>query len=121
MRRTISLLSTLFLLVCAQSAGLLHGIAHAAPRHDAVPVLGVAAVQATPAALIAQGRDAPAESAGGSCEKCFQFAHFSGGVAPQALAFPFADTVDARAGVPQAALVARAAPALRSRGPPAYL
>jgi hypothetical protein len=121
MRRTFPLLLTLVLLVCAQSAGLVHGIGHGSAWHRAAgPDTALAHAPAGGAA--AQGRQAPAsDSTDSGCDKCFQFAHFSAGVAPPAPELPLAQTVDARAGGPQAARIARDAPATRSRGPPVYL
>ena len=114
MRRTIPLLLTLFLLVCAQSAGLMHGIGHASARHDTA---------GASAHVLAQGSATPArqEPADNACEKCFQFAPFSGGAAPVPPALLVAETIDAPARMPLAALVARDAPPSRSRGPPLYL
>jgi hypothetical protein len=120
MRRTIPLLATLFLLVCAQSAGLMHGIGHASARHDSATAQRATTTQSAPA-VRAHQLPGGAETSDGSCDKCFQFAHFSGGAATQALLLPVAQTVDAPARGPQAALIARDAPASRSRGPPSYL
>lgn len=124
MRRTIPLLLTLFLLICAQSAGLMHGIGHGSARHAAATGRGASLSQSMAQSTAGErSRVGPAgsESGDGSCEKCFQFAHFSGSAAPQAPLIVLAQTIDAPARCPQATLVARDAPASRSRGPPVYL
>ena len=80
MRRTLPLLLSLLLLVCAQSAGLLHGIGHAAARVSALPALdaplpgaGAQSLAAVPAGPHTQDS---------RCDKCFQFAHFTGNAGP---------------------------------------
>lgn len=122
MRRALPLLLSL-LLVCAQGAGLVHGIGHGATLHGpGLPVVKSGSTDVRPpAALQARTAQASSESTDGRCDKCFQFAHFSGNAAPQLLVLALQQTVEARAGGTETALVARDAPANRSRGPPILL
>ena len=123
MRRALPLFLSL-LLVCAQSAGLLHAIGHAAAGHVTAghsAAVGVPPVaRAAPGAAAAADAQAPAgpESSGGRCDKCFEFAHFSSSTAPLAPLVVLAQTVSERSAGPQVALLARDAPVSRSRGPP---
>lgn len=122
MRRALPLLLS-FLLVCAQGAGLWHGIGHSATPHAGSPLAAAARVDVSPAsATIALAQaPAPADSADGRCDKCFQFAHFSGAAAPQLAILAVDETTHPRALGIAAALVARDAPPTRSRGPPVFL
>lgn len=122
MRRALPLLLS-FLLVCAQGAGLWHGIGHSAtvlPGSPRAAAAGVDVSPATAAAALPQA-PAPAESGDGRCDKCFQFAHFSGAAVPAVAFLAVDETTHARVPGVAAALVARDAPATRSRGPPVFL
>jgi hypothetical protein len=144
MRRVVPLLLSL-LVFCAQSAGLLHGIDHAAARQGIAPsalhgaTAGTESIQARrrDATVVAPsvpasppGAMAAAESAQARepsalpgpaehrCDKCYQYANFSGAAAPQPPQLQFAQVADAHQCSTQAALFVRDAPAWRNRGPP---
>ena len=122
MRRGLPLLLS-FLLVCAQGAGLWHGIGHSAAPHPALAGAALAGAAVSPASATAQlpQTPSPAESGDGRCDKCFQFAHFSSGAAPLVAFLAVDESAQARAFGAPAALAARDAPPARSRGPPVLL
>ncbi len=107
MRRAALLLSFVFLLLAAETAGLVHEIGHG--------LAGVAtrsaAERAHPAAWAKPGTLV--------CDRCFQYAQIAGLMAASVLAFAAPDSRVESARVAAFAWLPAVAPAFRSRDPPA--
>ena len=116
MRRVLPLLLS-FLVLCAQSAGLLHGIGHAGPPHGSAQTMHLHAVAAAQAVQARKAVSLPL-STEHRCDKCYQYAQFSSWAAPYPPGLLLAQSGHARAGSSQAAQAACDTPACRNRGPP---
>ncbi len=111
MRRAALFLSLLFLLLAAQTTGLVHEIGH-----------GLAGGEVA-RSLAAAGRDQAGRSIpqAAPCDKCFQYAQIAGLTTASVIAFvaPDSDVESARAAT--FAWLPAVAPTSRSRDPPAVL
>jgi len=116
MPRVLPLLLS-FLVLCAQSAGLLHGISHAAAPHGGAQTLHPHAVAAAHDVQVRKAISPPLSTDHG-CDKCYQYAQFSSWAATQPPSLLLARSGHACAGVAQGALAACDTPACRNRGPP---
>ncbi|BAP89890.1 uncharacterized protein E1O_27590 [Burkholderiales bacterium GJ-E10] len=111
MRRAALFLSLLFLLLAAQTTGLVHEIGHGLGGGEVARSLAAAGrAQA--------GRSIPQAA---SCDKCFQYAQIAGLTTASVIAFagPDSDVESARAAT--FAWLPAVAPTSRSRDPPAVL
>lgn len=112
MRRILSTLLLVLLVVCAQQAALVHEIGHGVGQGSGKPVA---------ARDIAGSQDPGTTDKGSYCDKCFQFAHVSGATSGPAQTFVFDTAADDPAHGHQPAELAAEAPVSRSRGPPIVL
>jgi hypothetical protein len=111
MRRAALFLSLLFLLLAAQTTGLVHEIGHGLAGGEVARSLAAAGrAQA--------GRSIPQAA---PCDKCFQYAQIAGLTTASVVAFaaPDSDVESARAAT--FAWLPAVAPTSRSRDPPAVL
>jgi len=114
MRRVVLCLLVSFLVLAAQQAALVHAIGHGTVHGN--PKVGASTLASTDREPTQSPQDSPA-----GCDKCFQFAHVAGAMAPALpqllLKLPELDApLAAQASLPVAVLLAA-----RSRGPPTPL
>jgi len=117
-RLTLYLMS--FLVLCAQSAGLVHAIGHGTNGGSA-PVLAEAGKGPAAVSTRASGSAGDPAEAASHCEKCFAFAQLSGAATPSLPPLLRVAVAQDAIGERVSALIAAAAPAARNRGPPGNL
>ena len=111
MRRAALFLSLIFLLLAAQTTGLVHEIGHGlAGREVARSVAAAGRTQA--------GRSIPQPA---PCDKCFQYAQIAGLTTASVIAFAAPDSGVESARAATLAWLPAVAPTSRSRDPPPVL
>ena len=111
MRRAVLFLSLVFLLLAAQTAGLVHEIGHGLDG-------GVATRSVAAAAQAHSGR---LMSHTAPCDKCFQYAQIAGLTTASVIAFAAPDSGVESARAAAFAWLPAVAPTSRSRDPPVVL